>query len=61
MSISRRDSVNPSTLPFPISILQEQRQIYVLFGKSMKHGCYNLSFHAYTFDMIFLSNVTFPY
>ena len=55
MSVSRRDPVNPSTLPFPISILQKQRQNYLLFGKSLKNDCNNLYFNPYTFDMSYKS------
>ena len=51
MSISRRDPVNLSTLPFAMLVLQKQWQIYLLFEKSLKNGCDNLYFHPYTFNM----------
>ena len=41
-SLSRRGPVNPSTPNFPISILQEQLQIYLLFQMSPKNGFNNL-------------------
>ena len=36
---------------FPVSILQKQRQIYLLFQKSLKNDCSNLYFHLYNFNM----------
>ena len=36
---------------FPISILQKQLEIYLLFQKAPKNGCNNFYFHLYIFDM----------
>ena len=35
---------------FPVSILQKQRQIYLLFQKSLKNDCSNLYFYLYNFN-----------
>ena len=50
MPISRRDLVNSLTLPFPISFLQKQWKIYLLFGKSLKNGYNNLYLHPKSFQ-----------
>ena len=50
MPISRRGPVNSSTPTFPISILQRQLKIYMLFQKSKKNACNNLYFYPYAFD-----------
>ena len=51
MLIFRLDPVNPSALNFPISVLQKQWWIYLLFEKSLKNDCNNLYFHPYTLNM----------
>ena len=63
MSISCRDPVYLSTFSSPISLLQKQWQIYLLFGKLLNDVCNNLHRHPYTFTSIklfFLSVATFP-
>ena len=44
----RRGLVNMSTLILPISILQKQLQIHLLFQMSPKYGCNNLYYHPLT-------------
>ena len=56
MSIFHRGLVNLSTLTFPISILQKELEIYLLFQKSLKNSCkISFFFYPYTFDMSYKS------
>ena len=47
-SLSRRSPVNRSPPIFPISIVQGQLQIYLLFQMSPKNGCNNLYYHPFS-------------